>query len=89
MNNVKVILRLKEITGMVLMKENKSNTMMNYGNYVRTTIVNDGNFIETTTINGNFAMITTNNGNFVETTIDNAKSVKIARHGEELDLIAN
>jgi len=69
MNMVQVILRLKEITGMVLMKENKSNTTMNYGNYVRTTIVNDGNF----------AMITTNNGNFAETTIDNAKSVKIAR----------
>ncbi len=86
---VKVILRLEEIMGMVLMKENKSNTMMNYGNYVRTTIVNDGNSIKTTTINGNFAMITINIGNFAETIIDNAKSVNIARQGEELDLIVN
>ncbi len=61
------------------MKENKSNTTKNYGNSIGTTIVNDGNFIETTTINGNF----------VETTIDYAMSIKIAKQGEELDLIAN
>lgn len=89
MNMVKVILRLKEIMGMVLMKANKSNTTTNYGNSVRTTIVNDGNSIGKTTINGNFAKITTNNGKFVETTIDNATFIKIAKQGEELDPIAN
>jgi hypothetical protein len=75
--------------GMVLMKENKSNRMTDYGNFVGTTIVNDGNSIETTTINGNFAKITTNNGKFIETTTDNAKFIKIIRQGEELDPITN
>jgi hypothetical protein len=89
MNMVKVISRLEEIMGMVLVKENKINIMTNYGSYARTTIINDGNSIETTTINGNFAMITNNNGKFVETTIDNAKFIKITKHGEELDPIAN
>lgn len=64
MNMVKVISRLEEIMGMVLMKENKSNTTTDYGNFAGTTIVNDGNSIETTTINGNFARIITNNGKF-------------------------
>jgi cytochrome c biogenesis protein ResB len=89
MNMVKVISKLKEIMGMVLMKVNKSNTMTNYGDSVRTTIVNDGNSIRKTTINGNFVRITTNNGKFVETTIDNTTSIKITKQGEEVDLIAN
>jgi hypothetical protein len=89
MNMVKVILRLEEIMGMVLMKENKNNTMTDYGNFVGTTVVNDGNSIETTTNNGNFARITTNNGKFIETTTNNAKFVKITRKGEELDPITN
>lgn len=75
--------------GMVLMKANKSNTMTNYGDSIRTTVVSDGNSIGKTTINGNFIRITTNNGKFVETTIDNATSIKITKQGEELDPIAN
>ncbi len=55
---VKVISRLEEIMGMVLMKANESNTMTDYGNFVGTTFVKDGNFIGTTTINGNTAKIT-------------------------------
>ncbi len=62
MNMVKTILGLAKIIEMVLMKENKSNPMTNYGNYVRTTSVNDGNFIKTIAINGNFARITIDNG---------------------------
>jgi cytochrome c biogenesis protein ResB len=89
MNMVKVISRLEEIMGMVLMKANKSNTMTNYGDSIRTTVVSDGNSIGKTTINGNFIRITTNNGKFVETTIDNATSIKITKQGEELDPIAN
>lgn len=61
---VKVILGLAKIMGTVLMKENKSNPMTNYGNYVRTTYVNDGNFIKTITINGNFAKTTIDKGKF-------------------------
>jgi hypothetical protein len=59
MNMVKAISRFM---GMVLMKENKSNPMMDCGNYVKTTSVYDGNFITTIAINGNFAKITIDNG---------------------------
>jgi hypothetical protein len=65
MNMVKAILRLAKNMGMVSMKENKSNLMMNFGNYVKTTYIYDGNFITTIVINGNFS----------KTTIDNGKSI--------------
>jgi len=42
MNTVKAISGLAKFMGMVLMKENKSNPMMDYGNYVKITSVNDG-----------------------------------------------
>jgi hypothetical protein len=64
MNMVKAISGLTKIMGMVLMKENKNNPMIDCGNYVRTTSINDGNLIKTIAINGNFA----------KTTIDNGKS---------------